>query len=1007
MALQKQEIPINFVTGINQFLDEKMQQPPGLIALTNGQFLHGNTIGQRYGYAGLGGTAAYPIRRLIDAGGEIMAFTSPGAAQSYQSMQAYNPDADVFASKNNGTPQYNDCVSRTNDVVAGYAGLADGTTGERNYDCATTADGKVTLYAWYRDNLGGNNVVYAVRDRATGAIISTMKQVASAPTATDTPRCIAIGNTIIIGLIDRSGGGAVLRLYSYGYVTNSLIVGSTITMFAGSELWDITPDLGSQAAVIAQTAVGSTTIAHVSTLAAISGSVVHAIVGSALGRISPAATKFRIFALSGGAVLTALLVDRVTLAALGASYTVVAAGVTGLTAVESSATTFDLVTQADSGGAYSQYVAKYYNCTDNALPTLAATLVNSIILSQVFLRGGNPYLLVRPHLGDSQSIYCVQIFRSGVSTSTPVFLPVAKMLEDLAGAKFTLSATRPRPANIDLLSSGHAITVTSKLQAIADTVTNFYAQVGIDLAFPVSAYDWAGQLSNTNEFPITYQSGGFLTAFDGVSLFEASALEYSTILGVQVSAAGNLTTGQYQYCIVFEWRDVHGNIYESRPSRITTATVATPAGSTALQCLPLRHTTIRDETGRLPVKVSLYRTTVNGSIFYLASAPSGTTANSPGANNIGFSDNLSDADLESRKQLYTTGGVFENATPDSPSIIYRGAGRLFVDDCDDTGLVRYSKSIVVGDAIAFSDFGEFRVPSSDGPITAISAIDDRPIIFKRDRIYSPDGTPLDDAGTSGGYVARRLPLDVGCVAQHCVAEIPSGLVFQSPKGIYLLARDLSVQFIGAPLLDDGTKPILSMDIVLDQSHLRILHDDDTVSVYDWRFNAWFTYNNILASDAVVSKGRYYWSYNDPDSVFALCWGETVGAFADTQNLGGDSAIPMRIETPWLSFAGVEGFQRIYKILFLGNLVSTFDFEVGVDYDYNLSDTDTHSIGATIAGSHGTLFPELRPSKQKCQSIKLSINNVGGSGSEQFSLNNMTLVVGVKAGGARNKAARRF
>ena len=142
---------------------------------------------------------------------------------------------------------------------------------------------------------------------------------------------------------------------------------------------------------------------------------------------------------------------------------------------------------------------------------------------------------------------------------------------------------------------------------------------------------------------------------------------------------------------------------------------------------------------------------------------------------------------------------------------------------------------------------------------------------------------------------------------------------------------------------------------------------------------------------------------------------------------GDNGTPikLKLESGWLSFAGVQGFQRIYRILLLGEFKSAHKLRIRVSYDYvdtyvqekiidtsDFINSSTYGSGATYGsdetyGASNLYQLRLDFARQKCQSIKITIEDVQASHGEGLELSNINFVIGVKASDGKPNEANGY
>lgn len=517
-------------------------------------------------------------------------------------------------------------------------------------------------------------------------------------------------------------------------------------------------------------------------------------------------------------------------------------------------------------------------------------------------------------------------------------------------------------------------------------------------------------------------TSGYLQCYDGVSIFEAGFHVYPDHVTSAVSNVGGtaLTTpGTYQYAIVYEWVDSRGQIHRSAPSFIT---VSLSGGNNKVTLtIPTLHLTDR-RSPRADVVIAVYRTISAGTLFYKVSstnptATSGTNRlvyNDPSVLTVTFEDILPDSSIQTNELLYTTGNVLENIAPPAGKIIARFKNRLFLAGLEQANTIWYSKEYVPGESINFSDVFRIQVDDTGGPITALGELDDKLIIFKATTVFAMNGDgPLPTGQQNTFSLPQLVASDVGCVDPYSVVRTRNGLMFKSNKGIYLLDRSLQVQYIGAEVEAWNNLTITSATVINDQNQVRFTTDEGRCLVYDIFFDQWYTYTNIAAIDSTSWRGRFIFLKANGD-----VWRETPGAYLDV-----DQPIISRYTLALMQFAQVQGFQRIYKINILGDNLGTHGLKLEVGYDYRefyeerfIIQPDDVLISATwgsdsVWGQAGTLWGgffdgvyqfQIRPRQQRCQALKLKIEDYfgTGTGTAGFALSNITAEVGIEPNVAR-------
>ena len=503
----------------------------------------------------------------------------------------------------------------------------------------------------------------------------------------------------------------------------------------------------------------------------------------------------------------------------------------------------------------------------------------------------------------------------------------------------------------------------------------------------------------------------------------------------------------WSYYAVHRYEDASGKIHRSGLSDIFT--FVNPANYDNVDILvPMVNLTAKYQYSTF---IELYRTIDEGQIFYKVSdqAISSTvlaSSNDKTRNYIKLRDTLTDTQLQDNEILYTAGGVLENSVVGAASIITSFKNRVFVAGLEDSPhLVKYSK-LIGGQVfnptpVEFANELVLEVPTLGGKIVAMSKMDDKLIIFKERAIYMVAGEGPVDTGEQNDYIDPQLvTTDIGCKFANGVASMPKGLMFMSHKGIYLLNRSLGLEYIGAPAEDYNDLTITKATVVSKKNEVRFLSSDGPTMIYNYFLEMWYTYEDHRGNSSCL-VGNDYHIATFKDKVYKQV--NTTASFDGAM-------VPIKLTTGWLSFAGVQGFQRVYRMLLLGEYRSPHKLQIKVAYNYDdvwyeekiidvAGYTQWYSYGGPTTGTqdkYGDPSSEdasghtaiayggkdntqyqirLNFQKQKCESIKIQITEIEGSNpagnSESagpgFNLANLSFIVGVKKGDFRIKEQRVF
>lgn len=425
--------------------------------------------------------------------------------------------------------------------------------------------------------------------------------------------------------------------------------------------------------------------------------------------------------------------------------------------------------------------------------------------------------------------------------------------------------------------------------------------------------------------------GGFLWAYDGLAPVEHGFHLYPDYCSVTLSSGGNYLAGSHSFCVVYSWVDQRGNTQYSAPSVPFTVTATANQKGTVL--FPYLSMTAKQGT-RSNVMVEIYRTTIDptslavGSIFYKV----GEAENVPTTVTGSFIDTSTEAAALQGVQLYTTGGVVENTEPDPVGSITTHRNRLFTVSSTNPLTVFYSKIAKPGLPAEFNfDSFYLSIDPEGGNVSAVASMDDKLIVFKSDRVLMVTGQGPDDTGAQDDFSDSVLvTTDCGCINPRSIVSTPDGLMFQSRKGIYLLSRGLQAIYIGAPVQNYNSMTVTSAQLIRDKNQVRFTMRADDVTpsgiaiIYDYYARQFATFTNINASDSAIWHGTF--TYLRPSG---LTYTETPGLYSDAGRW-----IRMLVTTSWIQFAGMQGFQRIYRFLILGQYFSPHKLQIRIATNYD-------------------------------------------------------------------------
>lgn len=509
-----------------------------------------------------------------------------------------------------------------------------------------------------------------------------------------------------------------------------------------------------------------------------------------------------------------------------------------------------------------------------------------------------------------------------------------------------------------------------------------------------------------------YTVGGILQSYDNNDFFEHGFNYYPENIAITFSGSGgSVANGTFQYIVCYAWIDNNGFTQWSTPSVAQSFTVSAGGGggnSTVFLTVPNLRLTKKSN-----VQIVIFRTTAGGSLFYQVSDPTNPTYSSTTSDDSVITDTLSDAALQSNALLYTqpntvgSNPVLDNSAPPACSIITTYADRLFVSGTDDQNQIWYTKAKTINVPMEFSDQLTLSCDPDGGPITALKTMDDKLIIFKRTSIFYISGqgpTATGDGNDLNNII--KIPSDVGCIEPNSVVEIPTGLIFKSLKGMYLLSRGEQVSYIGAQVEKYNNLSITSGTVISPQ--WVIYTTATTTLVYDYLVGEWGTFtnhNNAIDSDIFVGNNNLFvWA--DSNGVVHQ---QNLTSFLDDNS----TQYNVSLTTAWLSLNNLQGYQRVKKIFIIGQYYgnSTSDvITVNIGYDFNdtFSTSSTINLGTLTSNTPGPFQFRVDLQQQKCQSIRIQVVDTQSvSNATTFSIDAITLKVGMKPGATKVPAAKQF
>ena len=480
------------------------------------------------------------------------------------------------------------------------------------------------------------------------------------------------------------------------------------------------------------------------------------------------------------------------------------------------------------------------------------------------------------------------------------------------------------------------ITSVSKETAVpaGTQVAGIYSQTGVNLA----TFVIGTQSLDTAEIGQNLHiSGGFLSMYDGYLPVEhnfflwpdtdqtnpADTAVWSTTGGnIHAQPDGSTNTNAYWVQFTYEWTDNQGNAFRSAPS-IPIAITTTGSGTTGSITYNVPSLRLTMKTAN-PVKVCAYRWSVAQQIYYQTTSIISPTLNTTTADSVQIVDTNADSTILGNNILYTTGGVVEDVNAPASNVMSLFDTRLWLVDAEDPNLLWFSKQVIEATPVEMSDLFTVYIPpttsteGSTGPITALAAMDDKLVIFKENAIL------YLNTGASNQYSQPVfVTATVGCTNQQSIVLTPTGLMFQSNKGIWLLDRGMNTSYIGAPVENFNSSTVNSSVNVPATNQVRFTLNTGTTLMYDYYYGQWGTFTGVPAISSCIYQGLHTFINS-----YGATYQETAGSYLD-----GSNPVLMSFTTGPLRLGDLQNYQRAFFFYILGSYISPHKLMVSMAYDY--------------------------------------------------------------------------
>ncbi len=701
---------------------------------------------------------------------------------------------------------------------------------------------------------------------------------------------------------------------------------------------------------------------------------------------------------------------------------------------------------ANSAGIYAQVGINLANFDITSNNIVTAEIGNNLLISGGFLWAYDGYVPVEQnfHLWPDNVEATFSTTGGGLAPQQ-YFYQALYEWSDNQGNIFRSAPSVPVEVNLQMTST--PVTFTSVFNS-GETVITVSSASGLnvgdlitDTSNPtnIQAYTYIIGISGTSvtlSLPTVGNSdaspGDTLQTQDTGTAISFTSTFSKGVSSITVSSTTGLYVGQFLTDITMPTNFQNGTYITSINGSVIGLSLPTFAASSGADTIVTYDTgkiVVDIPTLRLtykianPPKLMLYRWSTAQQKYYQVTSITSPLLNDPTVDYLTFTDTLGDGAILGNSLIYTTGGVVEDIPPPAVATMTLFQDRLWTLDAEDRSLLYFSKQVIEGTPVEMSDlFSYYVAPTtgaqgSTGDITALSAMDDKLIIFKDNAIYYVNGQGPDNTGANNNFSDPVfITSTVGCTNQQSIVFTPNGLMFQSDKGIWLLGRDLSTNYIGAPVEQFNSYTINSALNIPETNQVRFTLDNGTTLMYDYYYQQWGTFTNVTAIASTLYQDLHTY-INQYGEVYQ----ESPGEYLD-----GSNPVLMSLTTSWFAFAGLQGYQRAYFFYILGNYISPHKLSVSIAYDYNpaivqndLINPDNYTgvygsdplYGNNNYGGHSTVEPwKVFFQTMKCESFQITLTEVfdasfGVPAGAGLTLSGLNLIVGMKKGYRTQMAGR--
>jgi hypothetical protein len=452
----------------------------------------------------------------------------------------------------------------------------------------------------------------------------------------------------------------------------------------------------------------------------------------------------------------------------------------------------------------------------------------------------------------------------------------------------------------------------------------------------------------------------------------------ATIHHTVVAAGGQSSIGSYSYLFCYKYSE-NGKVWRSPPRTISvTISVNNSLVNLWVFTPPLNYP---------EVEIEVYRTQVNGSQYYFLK---NITWYPTSATPLLVDNSTPDATLATYTPYPFPLPLLESGYVPLANYVAFCRNRLFLVAGDEKNKIYFSKYLVSNEYPSFNESLQVLLPGGYGEVVAVAEMDEKIIVFKEYAIYMFYGEGPDDTGTGSFSTPQLITSSVGCRDTRSIVLADAGLMFMSYEGIYILSRGLQTEYVGSAVEQYNTNSVTGSENLADRHQIWFTTIEGNTLVYDEFFKMWYVFTGLST--------RAFSSVRGNPQLIRYDDGYYLSESAGTYNDAG-TTFSLQMQTGWVTFANIMGFQRFRSIQWLGS--STNTVLLNVAYDYTAASVEQFTVTTSI----GTPWQfQAKPARQKCEAIQITLSCASITGAVYF--NGFNIEAGIRAGQQRVPMTKR-